>query len=202
MRKDLYDDIRALKYKINQSDDNVLEFIAKTNDNGYLVRMSSLEDNCKYTINHLYSDWVEDNISEDRLLDDLKTQRGYFEYECFFGVTGFIHPGRHKEAQEYLADDDIMNYYDGDQKEDIVSARYYLSDRCNNGVIEIKTTARLRKQALSDLKSEIDGQNSDGIGEGFEQQDFITMNKELGGGNTIIAGYIRKYSGFESTNSQ
>ena len=201
MRKDLYDDIRALKYKINQSDDNVLEFIAKTNDNGYLVRMSSLEDNCKYTIKHLYSDWVEDNISEDRLLDDLKNQRGYFEYECPFGVTGFIHPGRHKEAQEYLADDNMVQYYEGDQRKDIISIYYRLYDN-NKGDIEISTTARLRKQALIDLKSEIDGQNSDGLGENFEQRDFITMNKELGGGNTIIAGYIRKYSGFESTNGK
>jgi len=187
--KDLMKAIRGLKYKVSDDGDH---FTVTCNDNGYSVTETAPG---VYTLKHLYSRFEESGLDFDKLIADLEKQVGEFEYGCGFGVTGFIHPGRERDAADYLSDDNMEQYYSGDQAKDIVSIVWNLH-RKQSGTIEIETTARLKKQALNDLKSFIDGQNSDGLGEGFEQQDFITMQYP---GETIEAGNIYKYSGFAST---
>ena len=188
--KDLMKAIKALKYKVSDDGDH---YTVTCNDNGYSVKET---DPGVYQLNHLYSDYVETGLDFDGLIKALEKQVGAFEYGCGFGVTGFIHPGRESEALRYLADDDMVQYYDGAQKEDIESIDWDLIHK-QSGTIYINTTARLKKQALNDVKKFIDGQNSDGLGEGFEQQDFITMQTP---GGTLVAGNIYKISGFASTN--
>ena len=185
---DLVSAVKGLRYKIKKDGG---QYTVTCNDNGYNVIETAPG---KYTLEHLYSRYKKENLDFDSLIELLEKQVGDFEYACGFGVLGFIHPGRERDARDYLSDDDMVQYYDGAQVEDIKSIVWDL-ERKQAGHIYIVTTARLKKKALDDLKSFIDGQNSDGLGEGFEQQDFITMRDP---GSTIEAGYIYKYSGFES----
>lgn len=184
---DLVSACKKLKYKCSGADG---EYTVTCNDNGYKVT----ENDGKYTLKHLYSEYEETGLDFDTLIEKLAKQVGNFGYACGFGVLGFIHPGRESEAEDYLSEDNMVQYYDGPQREDISNIVWDL-ERKQAGHIYIDTRARLKKQALDALKSFIDGQNSDGLGEGFEQQDFITARNS---GSTIEAGYIYKYSGFES----
>lgn len=191
MTDDLIARIKKCKAKIVDNADG--SFTILFNDNGYKLT----ENGDWFRLEHLYGDFVGEYRDEEDLIDSIKRQVGKFSYACGFGVTGFIHPGRYYDAKGYLEEDDMLEYYDGAQKSDIRSIKWCL-EKQQSGRVYIETEARLTKAGLNDLKSYIDGQNSDGLGEGFEQQDFITMRKG-GGGSTIVAGNIYKYSGFEST---
>ena len=191
MTNDLMARIKKCKAKIVDNADG--SFTIVFNDNGYKLT----ENGNWFRLEHLYGDFVGEYSDEEDLVDAIKRQVGNFSYACGFGVTGFIHPGRYYDAKDYLGEDNMLEYYDGAQKSDIKSIEWCL-EKQQSGRVYIDTTARLTKAGLNDLKSFIDGQNSDGLGEGFEQQDFITMRKN-GGGDTLLAGNIYKYSGFEST---
>lgn len=188
MNNDLLDKIKKCRAKITEQEDF---YIITLNDNGY--KLYKTGDTFK--LEHLYSDYVEENLDEEALIKAIKKQVGYYTYGCGFAVTGFIHPGRHDVAKRYLSEDDMTKYYEGPQQDDILHIEWDL-DRDQAGTIYIETKARLNKEGLRVLKNWIDGQNSDGLGEGFEQQSFISMRE---GGETLAAGYIYKYSGFEST---
>ena len=191
MTQEFIDSIKRLKYKVTE---NSTELIAYKNDNGYCIS----ESGNKFKITHLYSDYIYPDLDEAGILDVLNNQFGSYRYGCSFGVMGFIHPGRHRDAKEYLLADDMTEYYDGAQSEYIRSIKWVLEGD-QSGVIYIETCARLNRQGLSELKSWIDGQNSDGLGEGFEQQEFISLSSKGYVGSTIAAGNIYKLDGFEST---
>ena len=186
---EIIDNIKKLKFKVSDLNDS--QIIANKNDNSYKITVTGN----KYRLEHLYSDFVLEDIDEDELLENLSKQSGYFTYACGFGVTGFIIPKYWYSAQAYLKENDMIKYYDGSQKDDIKSIMWELTNK-QKGRIYIETISRLTRDGLNDLKDFIDGQNSDGLGECFEQQEFIRMQKP---GETIVAGNIFKYSGFEST---
>lgn len=90
-------------------------------------------------------------------------------------------------AYEYLTEDDMTVYLKdscGNQErlatidpEDIISIRWELQDE-QSGYIELKSYREFTPEELKGLGDWIRGQCSDGLGEGFEQQDFADYFEE------------------------
>lgn len=84
-------------------------------------------------------------------------------------LTGYIEPENVSAAQAYLQNDDMTQYLEGLPVERI---QWYLDSDGHNYYVEAITSRLLRPSELENLSSWVSGQNSDGLGEGFEQQDF------------------------------
>ena len=89
-------------------------------------------------------------------------------------------------AREYLLEDDMTKYLvdslrDDNVKEEeimkIKNIQWKLQDT-QSGYILLTTTDVLPNNVLSMISEWVSGQNSDGLGEGFEQQDFAEYNPE------------------------
>ena len=88
-----------------------------------------------------------------------------------------------EEAQNYLSSDDMTQYVPEDLKDVITKAEWVLDDDMT-GHVDIETTRALTAKEQTDLSDWVEGQNSDGLGEGFEQQDFANAywNPDTGDG--------------------
>ncbi len=80
-----------------------------------------------------------------------------------------------KLAQEYLMSDPMAQYLDPPLNEVVVRLQWHLDSDGYNYYIEAICNRELTDDELKQLASEVSGQNSDGLGEGFEQQDFATV---------------------------
>lgn len=80
-------------------------------------------------------------------------------------------------AREYL-DEEMAQYLDGDLANKIKSIKYYLDDE-QNGCIIVIVESELTADEMERASEYIRGQNSDGIGEGFEQQPFADYDASL-----------------------
>ena len=80
-------------------------------------------------------------------------------------------------AAEYLARENMARYYDGKARDHIESIRWRLVS-FDDGYVETVTTQALTDDELDELWSFIEGQNSDGLGEGFEQNFSSTFFNE------------------------
>jgi len=86
-------------------------------------------------------------------------------------------------AQEYLTEDDMTQYLKEDNRipENVRNAvekiEWHLTDECS-GNIELQTNRALSADELKPISEFVSGQNSDGLGEGFEQQDFANYEDE------------------------
>lgn len=86
-------------------------------------------------------------------------------------------------AQEYLTEDDMTQYLKDDNRiqestrNKIVNIRWNLSDD-QSGYIQLETTDSLSELELKSISEWVSGQNSDGLGEGFEQQSFANYQDE------------------------
>lgn len=78
-----------------------------------------------------------------------------------------------KAAHKYLTEDDMTKYLLNDDRgcDKVVYVRWELVDECS-GYIEVVTTEPLTEEESANISSWISGQCSDGLGEGFEQQDW------------------------------
>ena len=92
-----------------------------------------------------------------------------FKYEQEFHLNAPVND--YDAAQKYLSEDDMSQYLPEELKESVRSVEWKLDDE-ESGKIEIHTTRELTPDEQSKLNDWIEGQNSDGLGEGFEQQDF------------------------------
>jgi len=84
-------------------------------------------------------------------------------------------------AQDYLDNScsemtELLKGYAGD---DVVSIRWIL-DESDSGHIELITDCELSEENLASISNWVSGQNSDGLGEIFEQQDFAVGMDEDG----------------------
>lgn len=80
------------------------------------------------------------------------------------------------EAQAYLEEDNMLYYFDNEEiKRKLQSMTWHLVD-CGSGYIEVIANEELSENELEEISEYIKGQNSDGIGEGFEQQDFANYD--------------------------
>lgn len=90
-------------------------------------------------------------------------------------------------AREYLAEEDMTRYLIGSlsyskgmktlDPEDIISIEWKLLDN-EEGKVVLITTRELTDTESKAISRWISGQNSDGLGEGFEQQDFAFVYYE------------------------
>lgn len=81
-------------------------------------------------------------------------------------------------AQDYLAQDDMTKYFtmwEKDLEDVVLYIRWNLSANGHDYTIEAITTRELTEKELHSLNEWAHGQNSDGLGEGFEQQDFARV---------------------------
>lgn len=105
----------------------------------------------------------------------------YYKYVSPFNLTDDVND--FNDAFTYLIEDNMTQYLGSDithgeiqgvsQREDIYHIQWKLLDT-NHGVIELFTNVEMNDEALKSIGQWCDGQNSDGLGEGFEQQDFCS----------------------------
>jgi hypothetical protein len=75
-------------------------------------------------------------------------------------------------AQAYLSSDDMTRYLDPPLSDAVVRIAWVLDGDGRGYFVEAITSRELTDDELARLASWVSGQNSDGLGEGFEQQDF------------------------------
>ncbi len=99
-------------------------------------------------------------------------------YETRGTLTGTIERENVATAQAYLTHDhdgapmNMQQYLDPPLKELVVMLRWELNSNGHDYRVEAITTRDLTTDELKQLSSEVSGQNSDGLGESFEQQAF------------------------------
>ena len=86
-------------------------------------------------------------------------------------LTGTIEAENVAQAQAYLTDDDMTQYLDKECGP-IEHIEWKLEADGHNWSVTAYTQRELTDDELKALSSWISGQNSDGLGESFEQQDF------------------------------
>ena len=82
-------------------------------------------------------------------------------------------------ANAYLKEDDMRVYLVNDSDEaaalkDKVTKIEWTLDDLQSGHIDLETTTALSSDELTLISDWVSGQNSDGLGEGFEQQPFAS----------------------------
>lgn len=95
-------------------------------------------------------------------------------YRTYFKLLAEVND--FEAARQYLIADDMTKYLIDDDccsscKDKIKSIKWILRDE-SHGYIDLETTAELTSLELDSISDWVSGQNSDGLGEGFEQQDF------------------------------
>ena len=91
------------------------------------------------------------------------------EYETGFHLEAPVND--FDAAQAYLSSDDMTQYIPEELQDVVKDVKWELDDE-ESGHISFKTTRELTAEESKKMSDWIDGQNSDGLGEGFEQQDF------------------------------
>lgn len=97
-----------------------------------------------------------------------------FLYRTYFKLEAPVNDLN--DARDYLSSDDMTQYmkYDTRVKDfyhKIDKIEWILTDE-SSGHIDLETSQELTDDELSNVSSWVSGQNSDGLGEGFEQQSF------------------------------
>lgn len=96
-------------------------------------------------------------------------------YRTYFHLTAPVID--FDDAKNYLSEDDMTVYLNQDSRRPsslqgaINHIEWILRDE-QSGYIELEATRELDSQELEWISDWVSGQNSDGLGEGFEQQDF------------------------------
>ena len=100
-------------------------------------------------------------------------------YKTDFKLSAPIKEEDFEIAFNYLVEDEMANYVDDEVKENLISMRYVLT-QLDRGTVFIVAKRELTERELEILKQEIEGQNSDGLGEGFCSQDFAEHETDNG----------------------
>lgn len=99
-------------------------------------------------------------------------------YKTSGQLTGTILPENIEAAQRYLTFDhdgtpiDMAQYLDEPLASVVESLDWFLSVNGRDYSVTAFTKRELAEDELAKLGEEVSGQNSDGLGEGFEQQEF------------------------------
>lgn len=99
-------------------------------------------------------------------------------YETKGTLTGTIEPENVSRAQAYLTDDDMTQYLDDELKGIVLFQQWQLDADGHHYKVIAVTSRELTEDELKLLASNTSGQNSDGLGESFEQQDFAETHDE------------------------
>ena len=104
-------------------------------------------------------------------------------YEVYGGTLSEYKKAIEDKFEDYLDGDDMAKYFDSDDNAEVaaklqsmdwsfVDINYELF-----GKVAVVLSEDISEEGIQDLKDYITGQNSDGLGEGFEQQD-IAINDD------------------------
>lgn len=81
-------------------------------------------------------------------------------------------------AAQYLLQDDMTQYLDDDLKSVVKRISWHLFHDGYTYHVEAICERDLTDEEIEELRSWVSGQNSDGLGEGFEQQDWAWVPGE------------------------
>jgi hypothetical protein len=93
-------------------------------------------------------------------------------------LTGTIERDNVGLAQDYLRQDNMAQYLDEPLRSLVVRLEWNLHNDGHNYHVEAICNRELTDDELRVLSLEVSGQNSDGLGESFEQQDFAEQYDE------------------------
>ena len=150
--------------------EDILDLEDVMEDNNYHTEANLLEE--MYNKSQADVDYRKALLNEGKGIEKaLDPKTPVKTYSTNFNLASPL--GDMDQAQEYLSEDDMTKYFDDKDsfKDAVVSMDWVLDDE-TGGHVEVKTNRELTSQEQKDLLDWIDGQNSDGLGEGFEQQDF------------------------------
>lgn len=101
-----------------------------------------------------------------------------FIYRTNFNLTNCVTD--FEAAYEYLTEDNMTKYLKNSVNfaDNIESIVWILTDY-DCGYIELKTNCELTSAELDEVSDWVRGQNSDGLGEGFEQQWFAEIYEDV-----------------------
>lgn len=80
-----------------------------------------------------------------------------------------------EEAQSYLSSDNMTTYLIDDVEDrlkSVIMKIEWIQDTNTSGYVELQTNDYLSEEDLNWIRDWIDGQNSDGLGSGYSEQDF------------------------------
>jgi len=80
-----------------------------------------------------------------------------------------------EEAQSYLSSDDMTTYLIDDVEDrlkSVITKIEWIQDTDISGCVELRTNDYLNEEDLDWIRDWVDGQNSDGLGSGYSEQDF------------------------------
>lgn len=83
-------------------------------------------------------------------------------------------------AQEYLQSDNMTQYLDEDLAPVIAFIQWRLHADGHAWSVDAHAIRELTDVELKSLADWVSGQNSDGLGEGFEQQEFAELREDCG----------------------
>lgn len=98
-------------------------------------------------------------------------------YQTHGSLTGHIQPEDVTKAQTYLTEDNMTQFLEGSLKDAIERIQWHLHSDGHDYYVEAIAQRELTADELKELASWVSGQNSDGLGEGFEQQDFAEQHE-------------------------
>lgn len=111
-------------------------------------------------------------------------------YDGDYNYVGNMFAAKHyqeeilKEFDKFYCDEDMTEYFDdGELKEKIHGIFWNIvvikEELVGKVVVLIDDNQNLSKDEIEEIKDFIEGQNSDGLGEGFEQREIRTHDDEL-----------------------
>lgn len=104
-----------------------------------------------------------------------------YYYRTYFKLSNSVND--FDAAYNYLTDDDMSVYLRNDTRIDahirfsVVEIKWILTDY-DAGYVSLVTDRDLNDSELKAISKFVSGQNSDGLGEGFSQQDFANYKDE------------------------
>lgn len=101
-----------------------------------------------------------------------------FTYQTTGTLTGVVNDV--EAAQDYLADPRMVQYLEPLLRSAIDKIEWRLDDNGHDYSVVAESSRELNEWELKTLSSWVSGQNSDGLGEGFEQQSFAELGGEYG----------------------
>lgn len=173
------DEASKLLYKeMSKSDVQTLAAVYNNEMNGMYHNMNELYDDLAGSLGVSTEEakkiWnngssIDGEDIEKASSDSSSDKKVNFKYSREFSMESPVND--FEAANEYLKEDDMTQYLPENLKEKIAKVEWELDDE-SSGHIKIETYKELNEEEENELKSWIDGQNSDGLGEGFEQQEF------------------------------
>ena len=99
-------------------------------------------------------------------------------YEVYGGTLSEYKEAIEERFEDYLDGDDMAKYFDTDDNAEVAAVLQSMNWSFVNlnyelfGKVEVVLADDISDEGVKSLKDYITGQNSDGLGEGFEQQDI------------------------------